>query len=129
MVFLNLLQSYFETWKARLNFLLAYLWHEVLKLAPEPQLKPIPCWYSYGIGATFFVFIPIGVFTQHMGTAKTYKKKVARVYVPPTVVSVYGTIRRTLDRNREQRRDRARVVDYFPQSPSNQSRAERSRNR
>ena len=64
-----------------------------------------------------------------MGTAKTYKKKVARVYVPPTVVSVYGTIRRTLDRNREQRRDRARVVDYFPQSPSNQSRAERSRNR
>ena len=100
----------------------------MLKLAPEPQKKPTPCWYSYGIGATFYVFIGIGVFTQHMGTAKKYKKKVARVYVPPTVVSVYGTIRRTLGRNGEQRNQRARVVDYFPES-ANQSRAERSRDR
>jgi len=114
---------FIEEWR-----LMAYLWHEVLKLAPEPQLKPTPCWYSYGIGATFYVFIGIGVFTQHMGTAKKYKKKVARVYVPPTVVSVYGTIRRTLGRNGEQRNQRARVVDYFPES-ANQSRAERSRDR
>jgi len=115
-----------EEWR-----LMAFLWHDVLKLAPEPQLKPSPCWYSFAIGATFFVFIPIGVFTQHMGTAKTYKKKVARVYVPPTVVSVYGTIRRTLGRNGEPQ-SRARVVDYFPPADSsqhNRSRAERSRNR
>merc|ERR1711953_1208596 len=106
-----------EEWR-----LMDYLWHVVLKLAPEPLAKPAPCWFSYAIGATFPVFVGIGIFTQHLGTAKAYKKKVARVYVPPTVVSVYGTIRRTLGRSNNQQPGRARVVDYFPAESRNDSR-------
>ena len=79
--------------------------------APEPLLKPVPCWYSYIIASMFPLFFILGVITQHMATAKQYKKKVERVYVPPTVVNVYGTIRRTLGRSRD---GMSRQIDYRP---------------
>ena len=59
----------------------------------------------------FPLFFILGVITQHMATAKQYKKKVERVYVPPTVVNVYGTIRRTLGRSRD---GMSRQIDYRP---------------
>ena len=66
-----------------------------------------------------------------MGTAvkngEKYKKKVERVYVPPTVVNVYGTIRRTLGRSRG---EAASSVDYVPAAAAeNQRRRTRNQHR
>ena len=67
----------------------------------------------------FPLFFILGVITQHMATAKQYKKKVERVYVPPTVVNVYGTIRRTLGRSRGEGVLSSRgQVDYRPAQSS-----------
>ena len=72
----------------------------------------------------FPLFFILGVITQHMATAKQYKKKVERVYVPPTVVNVYGTIRRTLGRSRD---GMSRQIDYRPAGRSSNGAGGRSR--
>lgn len=104
------LDYFCEEWR-----LMDYVWHQLLRLAPEPLPKPKPCWYSYVIAAIFPVFIALGIITQYMATAvkngEKYKKKVERIYVPPTIVNVYGTIRRTLGRSRGET-----SVDYVPGS-------------
>merc|ERR1719276_183748 len=94
------LDYFIENWR-----LYKYLWHELVRLAPEPLPMAVPCWYSYCVLALWPLFTAVGCFTQGMATARKYKQKVERVHVPQAAQQVYGTIRRTIGRHR----GRARV--------------------
>lgn len=109
---------FIEEWR-----LLNYVWYELLNLAPTPERKAIPCWYSYCILGLWPIFTGLGIFTQRMATARKYKQKVERVHVPQTAVTVYDTIRRTIDRQRTRQRN---IDQYMVQGPVEQSRNSRN---